>query len=360
MKNYLALAASLSFISTALYGDIAPTQSPAPVRTKTDVYLCGPDHNFEIDFTALLVQPTGSNLHYGAEANPLPLPTPNWTIHSINPDYHFGFNVGIGMMSHCTNMDLRMSWEHFHSTDSEVSLISTSNMIGPFFEIGPDASPYNHKAKGTVVFHFDQANITSGLYVNFGDRLKTNLFGGVNFARIKETLTSFYQNDTSTIYRKIVTPSLFTGAGPQLGMNFAYKIVEGFHLTGRSSGSLLVGPQKNNTTFKSTSPALTGLGITPPNYQTTKGGQKTQVVPGFEGNLGLSYVFNFCDHYMIKLEAGYKAEIYLNAIQSIDIGSEVITPPVTPDTVGVYARTFKQTLSNFALAGPYFTFDIGF
>ena len=359
MKNYLALAASLSFISASLYGDDMSTSQPTPpVRPKTDVFLSAPCHTFEIDFTALVVQPTGSHLHYAAEADPLPAPSPHWKIHDIDTDYHFGFNVGIGMISHCTNMDLRINWEHFHSSDSASVNVGSTNMIGPFFEIGPDAEPYR-QASGTVTFHFDQANIISGLYVNFGDRLKTNLFGGVNFARIKQTLSSFY-SDFSGDSRSIVTPSLFSGAGPQLGMNFCYQIAQGFHLTGGSSGSLLVGPQKNNTTYKSISPLQVGAGVTPPNPQTTTGKQQTQVVPGFEGKLGLSYVFNFCDHYMVKLEAGYKAEIYLNAIQSVDMGSEVIDLTPSVSAVGVYARTFQNNLSNFALAGPYFTLDIGF
>jgi hypothetical protein len=42
-----------------------------------------------------------------------------------------------------------------------------------------------------------------------------------------------------------------------------------------------------------------------------------------------------------------------NFFFSVDISSQVITPPVIPNTVGVFARTFKRTLSNFGLAGPY-------
>lgn len=38
------------------------------------------------------------------------------------------------------------------------------------------------------------------------------------------------------------------------------------------------------------------------------------------------------------------------------MGSEVVTPPVAPDTIGV----FEQSPSNFALAGPYFMLDVGF
>jgi hypothetical protein len=108
------------------------------------------------------------------------------------------------------------------------------------------------------------------------------------------------------------------------------------------------------------SPALGSVGVTPPNVQSTKVQKKTQLVPAITTKLGLNYIFSFCSHSMVRLEAGYEAQVYLNAIQSVDMGSEVITPPVVPDTIGVFARTFRQTLSNFSLTGPYFRLEAGF
>ncbi len=328
-------------------------------RPSSSVFLSAPVHTFEIEGRALLLQPTGSNLGYAAEAIPLPLPSPDWKIHGVDTDYHFGFDVGVRGIFHSTNSNLALNWEHFHSSDTSSKTVATENMIGPFFEIGPDASAYT-KARGTVTYDFDEVNLDYGTYVNFGDRLQSNLFSGVSFARIKQTLHSKFSNLDGTIVRTIKTPSTFTGAGPQLGTDFAYRIVKGFHFVGFGSAALLVGPQTNHTTYEALSPALEGLGVTPPNHQTTNVHKKVQVVPSLEGHLGLSYVFSYCKKRMVKLEAGYQAQIYFNAIQSVEISSEVITPPVVPDTVGVFARTFKTTLSNFALAGPYLTLEFGF
>jgi hypothetical protein len=149
------------------------------------------------------------------------------------------------------------------------------------------------------------------------------------------------------------------GIGPQVGVNFLYNLCRGLQLTGEGTASLLVGNLKNHTCYQSVSPALAEVGITPPNVQSTHVRNRTQVVPAFEGRLGIAYSFAFC-HCSVDLDAGYRIWIYLNAIQSVDIGSEVVTPPVVPDTVGVFARTFQRTLSNFALAGPYLTLNIGF
>jgi hypothetical protein len=305
------------------------------------------------------LQPSGSDLHYAAEANPLPILTPNWKIHDIKTDYHWGFDIGVKGLFHCTNTNLKANWEHFHSTDSSSKTVPSSKMIGPFFEIGPDAEPYK-KAHGKVTFHFDEANLDYGICVNFGDRLEANLFGGVSFALIKQKIFSKFSNLDGTIVRTISVPSTYFGAGPQLGLDFSYRIVKGFHFTGNAAAALLVGTQKNHTSFTAVSPALATLGASSPNDQRTHTHKKNQLVPGLEGKLGLSYVFTFCSGTMLSLEAGYQAQVYINAIRSVDIGSEVITPPVAPDTVGVYARTFEAHVSNFALAGAYFTLALGF
>jgi hypothetical protein len=362
LKKHLCIALSLFAATADGYANNQLNNQPAATektRSTSDVFLSHPCHTFELFGSALLLQPTGNHLHYAAEAVPLPAPSPDWKIHQINTDYHFGFDVGLRGIFHSTNSDLTLNWEHFHSTDSASKRVSSTNMIGPFFEIGPDASAYK-KAHGKATFHFDEVNLDYGILINFGDRLRTNLYSGVSFAYINQTLFSKFSNFEETVVRTIKVPSTFKGAGPQVGLDFAYRIVEGFHFVGEAAASLLVGRQKNHTTYKALSPALAPLGVSPPNKQKTNVHKKRQVIPGLEGKLGLSYLFTSCTHYMIKLEAGYQAQIYINAIQSIDMGSEVVTPPVVPDTVGVFARTFEQTLSNFALAGPYFMLDIGF
>lgn len=363
MKTYPLLSSALLLASANIYADSACTAPnecveacPSPCAS---VLLSTPVHSFEIHAEALYLQPTGSNLHYAAEAIPLPLPSPSWKIHGIDTDYHFGFDVGIRGIFHCANAHLTLDWTHFRSSDSASKQVSSSNMIGPFFEIGPDASAYK-KAHGKATFHFDEVDLDYGVFVNIGDRLETNFYSGIGFTCIKQSLHSKFSNFEGTIVRTIKVPSTFSGAGPQLGMNFSYRIANGFHFTGGTTGSLFVGPQKNHTSYEALSPALAPLGITPPNQQSTHVRKKTQVVPGFEGKLGLAYSYVFCNDSMINIEVGYDARVYINAIQSIDIGSEVNTPPVVPDIIGVFARTFRGTLSNFALAGPYLAFDVGF
>lgn len=324
-----------------------------------DVFLSSPAYTFGVEFRSLILQPSGSNLDYAAEAFPRPVPSPHWKIHKINPDFHYGFDLVLDTVFCQENANLTMKWEHFRSRDSASRVVPPNNMIGPFFEIGPDALPYT-VAEGKVNYHFDQVDLDYGVFVNFGCRLQTNLFAGVSFANIRQTLHSTFSNADETIVREIDVPSSFIGAGPQMGINFDYGACNGFSVTGSSTASLLVGRVKNHTNYEALSPALEGLGITPPNEQSTSVDRGTQVVPAFGGRLGIAYSCALCDRFIVGIEAGYQAQIFIHAIQSIDIGSEVNTPPVLPDTIGVFARTFKKNLSNFALAGPYISLKVEF
>jgi hypothetical protein len=139
-----------------------------------------------------------------------------------------------------------------------------------------------------------------------------------------------------------------------------YRSSNEFSLAGHGSVSLLTGTGKNHTDYASIAPELSDLGVTPPNKQSTSVCSSTQVVPAFAEKLALFYEYSECGEAALKLEVGYQAHIYINALQSIDMGSGVILPPVAPNTVGVFARTFKRNPSDFALSGPYVALDVKF
>jgi hypothetical protein len=100
-------------------------------------------------------------------------------IAGIPSEFHFGFDVGIAGMFHKTNSGLMLNWERFHRPkDSDSFTVSNdAYIIGPFFEIGPDASLYK-SAKGSVRFKFDEVNLDFGTFIDIGSRLHTNLLQG--------------------------------------------------------------------------------------------------------------------------------------------------------------------------------------
>jgi hypothetical protein len=323
-----------------------------------NVQLCNPCYTWGLEGSALYLQPSGSNLHYVAEAEPLPVPSPNWIIKDVHPDYHFGFELGASAINHDRNSITKLNYVHFYSKDTSSFVAGTNDMVGPFFEIGPDASAFSN-AKGEVSFHHDALNLDYGICVAFGDYVHTNFFGGLGAVRLKQNFKSTYSSSNGSVSRSIDVPSSFYGIGPQLGFDVSYEIWDCLQLTGKSTATLFVGNFKNHTSYKTNSPALATLGITPPNSQSTSVNHRTGVVPAYEGKLGLSYDFKICD-FLFNIAAGYEVLIYLDAIQSIDMGSEVDTPPVVPSVVGVFARTFQRNTSNFALAGPYLRLNVDF
>lgn len=324
-----------------------------------DFFLFSPSAAIVTEFRALVVKPSSNNLNYAAEAIPLPVPSPNWNIFNINPHYRFGFDVGVMSIFHGTDTMLQFNWEHFKSSSCASAQFPSNNMVGPFFEIGPDASTYK-QTQGKVTFHYDSVSLNYGQYVYIGDHGQANLFVGLNGGRIKQELFSQFASLDNTTMRTITIPSHFIGAGPQIGLTFCYDIIKGFCFTGKASAAIIVGPLKNHTEYSATSPFLVELNVGSPNIQRTCVQKSTQVIPWFYQRLGFGYKTDFCDHYSFAIEAGYEARIYNNAIQSVDMSSEVDTPPLIPDTVGVFARTFRKTLSNFSLAGPYVGLNVGF
>ncbi len=339
---------------------------PAPIF----VTLTSPDYSFEAMFSGLALQGFANNCDYAAEALPFdygttaPALSPNWVIPNISPDFHFGFDVGVAGIFHCAKSRLMLNWERYHTSNDSgsIEVSSISSMVGPFFEIGPDASSYK-KAKGSVNFHFDEANATYGTFVQFGPLLRMNLFAGASFMRVVEHRFTTISDLPGTIVRTLRVPAKFTGGGPQLGCDFNYTIADGLQLTGLTRASIWVGRFFNKTTFTTTSGALESLSEPDPNIQTTTVHHKTGMVPGFEGKLGLAYEYLFCSNYMLKVEAGYQVQIYINAIRSIDMGSEVDLPPIgdlATTATGVYARTFERVVSDFGLAGPYASINFGF
>jgi hypothetical protein len=309
----------------------------------------------------LYLQPNGSNLYYGVEADGLdpdiavPAVSPNWKVLEIDPNYHLGFEVGISFFFNKHNLDLDLNWERLHGHDKDSFTAPAANgfMVGPFFDIGPNSNNYK-VARGKAATKFDQVNLTFGKELCFFKNFYTEFYGGASFLYLKHSLASSYANAAESIARSVKSSSTFIGAGPQIGIDYRYRIVEHFFFTGNSVFSLFMGRLKNHNHFKSFTPELTTLGIPQPNKQATTVPNRTQLIPGFEQKLGFSYLATWKKIRAI-FEIGYQCQIYLNAVQTVDMTAPQVLPAgaiFTPQ-VGVFAVGFERTLSNFILTGLY-------
>ncbi len=328
--------------------------------------------NFEIFGEWLFLQPNGSSIYYAAEAFPyntdiaIPEVSPNWKIFEINPSYHSGFTVGSKFLFPKNAVDLEINWERLHTSDSDSMNVTpqpfgTGNMVGPLFDIGPNSEAYK-SAKGKATFHFDEVNITVGKKVCFLDDLSLHLYTGAGVVRIRQSIFSLFSSPNGQTSRSIYALSNFLGAGPEFGIDFDYKLVNSFSFIGHSSMALYMGQLKNHTTYKSRTPYLANAGIPQPNQQRTSVPNRTQVIPGFEEKLGFSYAISG-KKCQFTLSAGYQFQIYLDAVQSIDMTAPQVIPSLVPSqsaNVGVYAVGFERTLSNFILTGPFVSANIDF
>jgi hypothetical protein len=61
-------------------------------------------------------------------------------------------------------------------------------------------------------------------------------------------------------------------------------------------------------------------------------------------------------------EVGYQCQIYLDAIQTVDLTSPQVLPAgaVFTTQVGVFAVGFERTFSNYMLTGPYGSIGLEF
>ncbi|MBS0649397.1 MAG: hypothetical protein JSS10_09285 [Verrucomicrobia bacterium] len=372
MKSGFALVVLSLFAS--LYADEAPAPAAhAPVMRKCP--LQPPSHcsnvTFEVFGNWLYLQPNGSDLYYAAEAFPYdtsiaqPAVSPNWKIFEVQPGFHSAFEVGINFLLPYNDMNIELNWERFRAhdvTSMKVTPLSvgTGNMVGPIYDIGPNSAHYK-QARGSVHFDFDEVNLFVGKSICAFKDFTLRLYLGASFAAIDQKMKAHYANSDAQTARQIESISSYWGIGPQMGLDLYYQMVRDFYLTGNSVISLYMGRIRNHTTFKSDSPDLAAVGVAEPNVQRTRVPNRTQVIPGFEERLGFAYMHGY-KKWQLNFEIGYLFQIYLNAVQSVDMLTQAL-PNFAPGdlpTMGVFAVTFNRTLSNFILSGPYASLKLDF
>lgn len=76
-------------------------------------------------------------------------------------------------------------------------------------------------------------------------------------------------------------------------------------------------------------------------------------MPSIEAKLAVAYAFPASAYGRFKVELGYRAAIYFNAVSSYAL-TQVPTSLTLPPT-GVYLATVDHQYSNFTNQGPYVT-----
>lgn len=295
----------------------------------------------------LYLRPGSGNLEYATLVSPLPLPTPNWANQALSPNLTPAFTIGARYAVPATGHDIRATWTHLDASANASVTAAPNQFVGPAFEIGPDASLFQ-VAQGNVNFKYDSVTFDAGQLLASQGRTQVRVFVGLEYARIVQTLDAHFRSEDGLVDNGNTNNSQFNGVGPRLGMR-ASTLHGNFDLLGEIAGSVLAGPMQSRLDFSARSPELGNLGIDPPNVQSITSPNVTQVVPALDAKLGGGY--NFLWHGCFRVEAGYRAAVYVNAISRYSI-TEVNTPPVD-QSVGVFLRTADHLQTNFTVHGPY-------
>lgn len=369
-------AAALS----ASLGAYAATPTDAPAFGVNIPNLRG---GIMVTLEGLLLRPTNNDLDYatvnqttfsGFNTN-TPVVSIGNENQSVNPDYDFGFRVGVGYMFPDSGNDVQLNWTHFsHSNDGSTTAdpgeILVTGIGVPLLNPFPSDSGITGdvSANSNVDTKLDTVDLDVGQYVNFGTRLQARFFGGLQFSRVEQDS----DNDYNAVYTNDLLPpatlayneddhfdSKFTGVGPRFGVDTSYNVWNCFGVVGHVAGALLVGKVDTSTNNDVNIGVSTG-GEDPDQFSvdfpaSIDTDNQWRVVPTFDAKVGLNYTWIFQNQSALTLEAGYQVTEFFNAVDTyantISVGSSVEGVPV------VVVNGTSKTTSDVGFDGPYLSLN---
>ena len=351
MKRTLLLIttifATIGMAANALAQEFAPTQDEESHHTDADIgYM---PSRLSAHASLLYLKPGAGNLEYGVLVNPLPAPSPHWQFQDVDPQYGPAFDVGLQLLVGDTGNDVCVNWTHLNTTDEHSFFGDPTQFVGPIYEIGPDASAFK-LGRGRVHFEYDAVNLDAGVHLTSGGPAEVRLFGGLQYACISQNLASNFQSYDGLSANGNTIDSLFNGVGPRAGMQAQFFHGD-FDFLGQFAGAALIGTMQSRLDFTAISPNQGGNNVVAPNPQSLTSPNMTQIVPAMETRIGGGYSFGGRDCGRFRIEAGYQAAVYFNAINHYNVSDVVV--PSNVQGVGVFLRTAEHLQSNFTAHGPY-------
>ena len=309
-----------------------------------NIVISKPQSHFEVNGSLLYLQPGAGNLEYGTLVTPFPLATPNWNNESLKPAFSPAFNFGFRYMPTEAD-DIQLNWTHLNTTANASFAGSPTQMVGPPYLIGPESSLYK-VGFGAVQSKYDAVNLDGGHTFCTECPFQMRLFGGVEIAHIGQNLNGLFESPDGTASSGYTTTSSFTGAGPRLGFKGQYALGD-IQFIGEVAATALIGTSQSRIDFSTNSPAVG------PNNQSLTSPNATQVIPSIDARLATAYSFPASTYGQFKIELGYRAAVYFDAVSQYSL-TQVPTSLMLPP-VGVYLATAQHLQSNFTTQGPYVT-----
>lgn len=314
--------------------------------------LPGPGWNF----TALCLQPSASNLTYAVYTQPLPAPAPHWEQQTIDPNYHFAFDLGLFYTLSSGVDQIKLDWLYLYAHDIDSCRANGSASVAPPYYFGPLAQALFHtSATGSVKLYLDNINLIVDHSFPVGRYLLFAPFGGAGFAYLKQSLTATYkgQNSTADLYSiTAYNKSRFVGAGPRLGINAKAYATQGLSFMLEMAASLLVGKMNSTTNFTSE-----GRDNSTAVNTSLADQSATRTVPELDAKIAISYEHTFRCKRRIMLQLGYMFATYFNGINQVEPTS-LVADQINNGVLAVETSALQQ--SDLGLNGPYIKFEYSF
>jgi hypothetical protein len=292
----------------------------------------------------LFLQSAAGNLEYATLINPLPAVSPHWNNQALAPGFDPAFEIGARYIAGANDFALR--WSHLDSTANDSFEATPNEMVGPPYLIGPESGLYK-RGRGTVRSQFDSVKLDVGHTFCLDCDFQLRAFGGVEVARIDQTLTGTAESRDLAASSSYTNHSRFTGAGPRIGVKGQYALGS-FDFAGEVAGAALIGTTRSRVDYLTVNPNLAQ-----PTVQYLQSPNATRVIPAIDTRVSTAYNFAPTAYGRFKLEVGYQAAVYFDAVGEYAV-TQVPTSLTLPPT-GVYLATAQHLQSNFTTHGPFMT-----
>lgn len=335
-----------------------------------------PQHLLEVSGAWLALKPMSNNYTYAYYVAGTQPYFQSWHAQSIDPSYSSAFELGVLYHFKDSSLNANIDWIHLTSSDSadkqgnQTIKFANIEFVGPPFEMSPPVFGIRH-VDSELKYNFDNVAINLEKVFSMSEEwLHAKIMAGINILYLKQNISTTFSDligaePTPYSYPLPPDPSFsfnidsiseFMGLGPDLGLRGQLEIFKGLSIVGTAFGSLNVGTTSVQENFRSTSSQLTKEGIGVSKQQITTP-NKTQIVPGFDGKLGLMYQVKNKHIPNFSVEGGYRLISYMNAISTtapqtlVQPGTTIGTPEFSTGTMAIVSVT--QQDRPFNLNGPY-------
>lgn len=293
----------------------------------------------------LFMRPFTSEIEYGRiveeaeESNPVVFEISD---KCISTKYASGFEVyafyqSLPLCSYFS-WDLQGSFVSHDFSKKESKSVVFPKFIIPLVGFIPNESANQFFLASTKIrLDFMHANGELGLTAFSENPFSIRLFGGVQYANLKQKIEVSYQDptETSTLNSQLPTTFVsqlakFNGIGPRFGFNGVWDIYCGLNFFGDFAVNLLFAEKKGR--FFQETDVATLISPAESNFQAQEEFcHSQQFIPNLDIRLGLGFQFNLFRRLSIGIEGGYRALHYFDALQLYQITSSSFSSSDTPN-----------------------------